>query len=542
MKQQYKKKLIEVAMPLDVINKAAMKEKTIRHGHPSTFHLWWARRPLATCRAILFAQLVDDPSAHPDKFISEKDQLKERERLFQIMSNLVLWKNTANEDVLKEAKKEIKKSCNNEIPRIYDPFSGGGTIPLEAKRLGCFSYGSDLNPVATLIGKAMIEFPSKYNGSIPTHPGQKEKLHYLKYDGLKEDILWYGRELSKVCKDKLSKYYPKIIKDNKKMSIMCWMWARTIESPDPAFKGKHVPLISTFWLNKTEKNKAWINIEVQNGEYKFEVKFGNPPKDYDVVNGTKFGRGANFKCILSNSVITSDYVKNEGMKGKMKWKLLAIIAEGENGRVYLNPNDDQEQIAFNIPSSWKPEEPLSKHPQYMSVTNFGPSIIGDLFMPRQLFVLNTFLNELPAILNKITDQKYKEIIKVYLVLSISRLVNRQSTSTFWDTGRQAVQGVFAMQALPMRWETAEGNPFSKSSGNFEGCVDYLCKNFDNFPISDVEAKIELKDARDVEYQDYVISTDPPYYDNVPYADLSDFFYVWIKRGLKIVFPNYFQVY
>lgn len=539
-----KKKLIEVAIPLEAINKASAREKSIRHGHPSTLHLWWARRPLAACRAVLFAQLVDDPASHPEQFPTDEAVEEERQRLFRIIEDLVEWENSTRDEVLGRARAEIRKNFPDGLPSVYDPFSGGGSIPLEALRLGLPSEGSDLNPVAVMIGKAMIEMPSQFKDQKPAHPGKPERLHYRGAEGLAEDILWYARALSDKAWEKIGHLYPQVALPKKdgggEGTVLAWLWARTVASPNPAVRGAHVPLISNYWLCNKPKKSVWVKPVVSGTDISFEVHNGKPDDEDAVAAGTKAGRGANFRCFLTGDAITADYVKAEGMAGRMGWRLLAIVVEGKGGRRYVAPTKEHEALAFSEKPDWRPEYPLSQHPQYMSVTNYGPTNISDLFMDRQTIALNTFMGLIPEVVRDIPDSAYRKVMLSYLVLGVSRLANRQSTSTFWHTSRENVEQVFAMQALPMRWDTAEGNPFSSSSGNFIGQVEYLAKAVAALPCSDQGGVERQMDAQNVDFSGFVISTDPPYYDNVPYADLSDFFYVWLRKGLAGTYPDLFS--
>jgi len=584
MKNNYKKKLIEVAIPLEAINAASAREKSIRHGHPSTLHLWWARRPLAACRAVLFCQLVDDPSECVDELLADEKTRKgaeaefkareskreqdkaeskaiptdekplslediaielERKRLFKIIEELVKWESSTNEEVLERARAEIRRCCGDELPSVYDPFSGGGSIPLEAQRLGLPAYGSDLNPVAVMIGKAMIEIPPKFKDQPPANPGTKENLSYRGAEGLAEDILYYARELREKAWKKIGHLYPKVTLSSRdgagEETVLAWLWARTVASPNPAVGGAQIPLVSTYWLCRKPKKKVWVAPRIEGKTITFEVNYGEP-KDADAVAaGTKVGRGANFTCLLTGDAVPADYVKREGMAGRMGWQLLGIVAEGKKGRRYVSPDPKQVETAFSEAPDWRPEYPLSQHPQYMSVTNYGPKNVSDLFMDRQTIALNTFSSCIPEVVDEIdASPEYKDAIATYLALGVSRLANRQSTSTFWDNGAENIQQVFAMQALPMRWDTAEGNPFSTSSGNFIGQVEYLAKTVAGLPAQQISGHEVQKDAQTVDFSNFVISTDPPYYDNVPYADLSDFFYVWLRRALKGHYPELFQ--
>lgn len=542
--KNYKKKLIEVAIPLEAINEASAREKSIRHGHPSTLHLWWARRPLAACRAVLFAQLVDDPSSHPDKFPNERDQEAERKRLFQIIEDLVKWENSNNEEVLARANREIVKSCGEELPTIYDPFSGGASIPLEAQRLGLTAFGSDLNPVAVMIGKAMVEIPPQFEDLEPTHPGPKDRNHYRAAEGLAEDILYYANVLRGLAWERIGHLYPTVTLEERdggeEETVLAWIWARTVPSPNPAMDGAQIPLVSSYWLCKKPKKKVWVEPEIVGTSVSFHVRTGNPEDETKINGGNKSGRGANFVCPLTGDAVPADYVKKEGMAGRMGWQLLAIVAEGKKGRRYVSPSDDHESLAFSEQPDWRPEFAMSQHPQYMSVTNYGPTNWSDLFMDRQTISLNTFMELIPQVVKQVKgDEAYKKAVATYLVLGVSRLANRQSTSTFWDNGAENIQQVFAMQALPMRWDTAEGNPFSTSSGNFVGQVEYLAKAVANLPANSNGSRVTQLNAGVADLRGSVISTDPPYYDNVPYADLSDFFYVWLRKGLRELYPDLF---
>lgn len=583
MTKAYKKKLIEVALPLEAINAASAREKSIRHGHPSTLHLWWARRPLAACRAVLFAQLVDDPSEYVDellkdpkikkaaeKELTERTELwkkrqaepespaantpkpsledcaadVERKRLFKIIEDLVKWENSTNEEILERARAEIRRSCNGELPPVYDPFSGGCSIPLEAQRLGLPAHGSDLNPVAVMIGKAMIEIPPRFKEMEPVHPGLKERTHYHYAEGLAEDVLYYAKKLRDRAWERIGHLYPKVTLEERdgggEETVLAWIWARTVPSPNPALGGTPIPLVSSYWLCKKPRKKVWIEPEVDGARIHFLVRCGTPGDEAKINSGNKSGRGANFICPFTGDAVIADYVKAEGMAGRMGWQLLAIVAEGRRGRRYVSPSEEQERIAFSEAPDWRPEFAMSQHPQYMSVTNYGPANWSDLFMDRQTIALNTFMGLILEVTSEINAScEYREAVATYLTLGVSRLANRQSTSTFWHTSGEKVEQVFAMQALPMRWDTAEGNPFSSSSGNFIGQVEYLVKAVSNLPARKNGGRLVQMNAQTVDFSTCVVSTDPPYYDNVPYADLSDFFYVWLRRGLGKMYPDLF---
>ncbi len=402
---QYKKKLIEVAIPLEVINAAAVREKSIRHGHPSTLHLWWARRPLAACRAVLFAQLVDDPSSNPDKFPTEAAVEEERKRLFAIIEELVKWENSTNEEVLERARAEIRASCGGELPPVYDPFSGGGSIPLEAQRLGLPAYGSDLNPVAVMIGKAMIEIPPKFKNMEPIHPSIKDRSFYRNAEGLAEDVKHYGEWMREKAFERIGHLYPKVDLPQEhgggKATVIAWIWARTVPSPDPAFADVHVPIASSFLLSSKKGREAWIDpvVDRASKSITYEIRTGGSKNDWaKAKEGTKQRRGAHFRCLMSGTVITPDYVKKAGKSGEMGQSLLAIVAEGKGGRKYVAPNEAHVHTAFSDRAAKVAKEGREtflsgETPARLTggtCHGYGLDEWGKLFTDRQLVALNTF--------------------------------------------------------------------------------------------------------------------------------------------------------
>ncbi|NLD80914.1 MAG: DUF1156 domain-containing protein, partial [Smithella sp.] len=425
----YKKKLIEVALPLEAINKASAREKSIRHGHPSTLHLWWARRPLAAARAVIFAQMVDDPSAHPDLFSTEKAQEKERQRLFRIIEDLVLWENTTNEKVLQQARDEIWQSwrytCAEnadhpkakelfdryKLPAFHDPFAGGGALPLEAQRLGLEAYASDLNPVAVLINKAMIEIPPKFAGKPPVNPEWQSKTPEEKAmrtwtgaHGLAEDVRYYGKWMRDEAEKRIGHLYPKIeitkemvqerpdLKkyEGQKLTVIAWLWARTVKSPNPAFANVEVPLASSFMLSTKLGKEAYVEPVVEDGHYRFTVKVGKPKDAEAVKNGTKLSRGANFQCLMSGTPMSGDYIRSEGKSGRMGTRLMAVVADGNRERVYLTPTLEIETVARTAEPTWMPEGSFVEDARAFTPCIYGLKEWRHLFTQRQLAALTTF--------------------------------------------------------------------------------------------------------------------------------------------------------
>jgi len=600
METGYKKKLIEVALPLEAINRASAREKSIRHGHPSTLHLWWARRPLAAARAVIFAQMVDDPSAHPDLFPTEKAQEKERRRLFGIIEELVQWENTTNEEVLERARAAIWQSWRatcaenvdharakelfdrNKLPAFHDPFAGGGSLPLEAQRLGLESYASDLNPVAVLINKAMIEIPPKFAGLPPMNPKSREENRMMPRqwkgaEGLAEDVRYYGQWMRDEAEKRIGHLYPKVEITaemaeerpdlvpliGRKLTVIAWIWARTVKSPNPAFAHVDVPLASTFMLSIKSGKEAYVEPVIEGDGYRFTVKVGKPRDPDAAKNGTKLGRGASFRCVMSASPISSDYVYAEARTGHVGERMMAVVAEGDNGRVYLPPADEMESIARQARPEWKPDVLMPENPRWFSPPLYGLRSFGDVFTPRQLVALTTFADlvqearqlarldaqaaGLPgdsAQAGEVGSQAaaYADAVAAYLAFGVDKLSDRHSTLTRWDQTPTAsgIINSFSRQALPMTWDYAEGNPFSEASGNFVGGIGLIAKVVMHSLPAQFTGAASVADATvQILSSGKIVSTDPPYYDNIGYADLSDFFYVWLRRSLRHVVPDLF---
>ncbi len=595
----YKKKLIEVALPLEAINIASAREKSIRQGHPSTLHLWWARRPLAAARAVIFAQMVDDPSSHPDIFTTEKAQEKERQRLFRIIEELVRWENTTNETVLQQARDEIWQSwrytCAEnadhprakelfdryKLPAFHDPFAGGGALPLEAQRLGLESYASDLNPVAVLINKAMIEIPPKFSGKPPVNPAWQKKrddekamTHWEGAQGLAEDVRYYGQQMRDEAEKRIGHLYPKIevtgvmaqerpdLKKyvGKKLTVIAWLWARTVKSPNPAFANVDVPLASTFMLATKEGKEAYVEPVIEGDSYRFTVRVGKPKDAEGAKLGTTAGKRAAFKCLMSGVPVTYDHIRGEGKAGHMGAKLMAIVAEGERGRVYLGPTAEMEAIALTAQPTWRPETTLPVNPRDFKTPNYGLTTFADLFTHRQLVALTTFSDlvqearervKADAIKAGLPDDgkrfeqggvggtAYAEAVGVYLGCAMGKLSDYSSTICSWISGGQTMRNTFGRQAIPMMWDYAEANVLSDSTGGFLSCVDQVRRVVTELPGGALGKSAQNDAQTQVISNQKVISTDPPYYDNIGYADLSDFFYVWMRRSLKPIFPDLF---
>jgi len=570
----YKKKLIEVAIPLEAINAASAREKSIRHGHPSTLHLWWARRPLAACRAVLFAQLVDDPSSDPEKFPTHEAQEVERKRLFGIIEELVKWENSTNEEVLERARAEIRKSCGGELPPVYDPFSGGGSIPLEAQRLGLPAYGSDLNPVAVMIGKAMIEIPPKFKDKEPIHPGAKDRQFYRNAEGLAEDVKYYGEWMREKAWERIGHLYPQVDLPKEhgggKATVVAWIWARTVPSPDPAFADVQVPLASSFLLSVKSGRETWLEpvVNKTSKTISFRIRHGGTVSEIEKAKaGTKAGR-ANFICLMSGAPISGQYADACASKGKMGEMLLAVVAESNRGRIYLSGDLSQQLVPIGVARRLAADTDFSDLEKPCRGT-FASNAQGrrycfntyrDYFTDRQalgLYALSealrdvhaavardalsdrAFRDQFPAEIAESVANGYAVAVVTYLAFAVDRLTDAGSSIATWSSS-EFIRFTFARQAISMTWDFAECNFFSSSTGNFSGAIEWIYKALVEFTPRNSGA-VSQQDAQSaILPAGAVISTDPPYYDNIEYADLSDFFYIWMKKNLSPFYKELFS--
>lgn len=539
------RKLIEVALPLEAINRESAREKSIRHGHPSTLHLWWARRPLAACRAVLFAQLVDDPSSHPDKFPTEEAQSTERARLFQIIEELVKWENIKNETLLSQANAEIRRSIGDVLPSIYDPFAGGGSIPLEAQRLGLESYASDLNPVAVLLNKALIEIPPQWKDSTPVFPGSSdEKTSWSGASGLAKDVVEYGNWIREQALSRIGSIYPKVSLTEKTVAEpIAWIWARTVTCPNPAC-GIELPLIRSFWLSDKKNHVAWCSTSVVSGKVIFQISTdpAGPSRE-----GTVSRTGA--ICIGCNTAVPLTYIRAEARNKRMSAVLMAIIANSEIGRIYVSPDEAQISAAQIVPPENVLETELPEKALGFRVQAYGMTRHRDLFTNRQLFAMNTLSELVREAREKIAKDcikqgmdntfasEYSKSVAIYLGLAVGRCADYNSTICTWIIGGQTIRNTFARHAVPMTWDFAEANILGDATGNWNGQIKWISRVLENL-VPRAKGHVSQVSATDVNYPpNVVVSTDPPYYDNIGYADLSDFFYVWLRNSLGNLLPE-----
>ncbi len=643
----YRKKLIEVALPLAAINAESAREKSIRHGHPSTLHLWWARRPLAACRAVLFSSLVDDPDSDPqyrkpDGSVDEEAAGTKRAELFNLIEELVKWENSNNPQVINAARAEIARCVasrkielgelkKDEIvfgekkgqthpkgpvsgegitawelllrkgapdvvnaflaefaPPVLDPFAGGGSIPLEAQRLGLRAYASDLNPVPVLINKALIEIPPKFAGRPPVNPGSrvngpatkgkgKKSKTLVEHDwpgatGLAEDVRYYGQWMRDEAEKRIGHLYPKvevtaeIAKDRpdllpyvgQQLTVIAWLWARTVASPNPACGGAHVPLVKSFNIATRSGKQAFVEplIDKQNNSVEFVVHVGRLPGADLRTIGRRGGT-----CLLSGVPIPFEYIRKEGKAGRIGVTLLSIVAIAGNERVYLSPNSQSVDGVTAANPRDVPDGEMAHNPFSLRPPLYGFRRFADIFTARQLAALTTFSDlvlearELvyrDSVAAAMADDRkrladggtgadaYADSVATYLAFAVSRGADYWSTGATWEPSGGFVGHTFSKQALPMVWDYCESNPIGDTSGNWSGAIDWIARVVDR-SVEGVAGIAMQFNATELKADDVsrVISTDPPYYNNVDYADLSDYFYIWLRRSIAPVYPSLF---
>lgn len=631
-----RKKLIEVALPLEAINEeSARRKRKAPGGYPTTLHKWWAQRPLAACRAVLFASLVDDPSSDPqylkpDGSVDEERAGEKRAQLFTLIEELVKWENSTEPRVIDAARAEIARSVASRkfetgelaketvvfgppdlkskmhpkgplpgdaacatayeimlmrakpaavnafladyAPPILDPFTGGGSIPLEAKRLGLRSYGSDLNPVPVLITKALIDLPGRFAGHAPVNPESTRKATKLQQwpgaSGLAEDIRYYGRRVRDEVEATLRDLFPKVTITpslvrqrpdlaaiaGQSVPVVAWLWARTVPSPDPAAKGAQVPLVRSFSLSSKGDRRAWVfpRVDKERYEYTFEIGLGQPPASFDPSKGTVSKKRYNGgRCLLTDAPMDFPYIRRKAKEGAMGIRLMAMAIDTGRGRAYLPPDPAQATAATRARPEWRPDCEFPKKHRNFQPPVYGLDNLGDIFTDRQLVTLDTFAQTIASFTAVIqSDAKqagcpdptaYANIVVTYLAFALSRAADYNSTLSSWRPKDNAMRSTLAKQALPMVWDFAEGNPFAKSSAGFTDCVNVVAKCLDSVPVYGFGSSKQLNATAAVNGVDEaVICTDPPYYDNIGYADLSDYLYVWLRRCLQSVYPELFR--
>lgn len=570
------RKLIEVALPLDAINQQSAREKSIRKGHPSTLHLWWSRKPTATSRAVLFSQLVDDPSERYEEFLeaaraegeadpesaAERAVEAERRRLFTLISRMVNWDNVGDEHLMREVREEIRRSTGEEPPAVLDPFAGGGSIPLEAQRLGLEAHASDLNPVAVLINKALIEIPPRFAGRAPVFPGADDGTRsWPGAHGLAEDVRRYGEWMREEAWRRIGHLYPRAqLPDGSEATVIAWIWARTVTCPNPAC-GIETPLVSKWWLGKKKGKEAYIVPTVVGDHVEYSI--GHDPKRAPTKqdDGTISGhRGA--ICLACESVMSMSFIRECGCDGSMGSQMMAVVAEGNRERIYLAPSEDQVKVAVVDRKADVPVGPIAENPRWFSTPMYGMDTFDKLFTARQLTALTAFSDLVSEVRERVLRDalasgmseggrleaggkgaaSYADAVTTYLACSLDQIISSNSSLCSWNASptKETVRDLFARQAIPMSWDHAEANPFAGSTGDFRKSVTRVSEVLMRLHEGASVGVVKQSDAASRCYMNSVISTDPPYYDNIGYSDLSDFFYVWLRRSLKDVHPSLFS--
>jgi len=590
------KKLIEVALPLSVINDASVRESYIYRGNPSALHKWWAQRPMAAARAVLFAQLVNDPSESPRNFPTEASQHAERQRLFRLIEELVKWENTCDASVIAAARAEILESwrstcaanaanaptpdmfAGDQLPIFLDPFSGGGTLPLEAQRLGFRSYAYDLNPVAALITKVMIELLPRFKDVQSIRPAIRNALFTKELTGagaIAADLSHYGSAVQRNASERLRDLFPKVLISSdiargrpelKKMvgreaEVIAWLWARTVPTPNPAFRGVNVPLASTFVLSSKPGKEVYVEPVIGSREYEFLVKTGKPPERAKIGTRASGAPQSTFACLMSGVPLPFEYIRQQAKAGHMGARLMATVIKTEQGRFYLSPTPEMERIAKDACAPNVVDTDLPAKALGFRIQEYGMRKWSALYTQRQLCALTAISDEIrschasivqDAIAAGMLDdgvaapdggqgaRAYADLLVTLLAFAADKTAEYNCTIVPWFSKEDRPKGLFARQAIPMVWDYAEVNPFSSIGGSFSASIEIVSGSLSGCYADARAGHVSQSDAMELERgQTAVISTDPPYYDNIGYSDLSDFFYVWLRRTLRDVFPDSF---
>jgi adenine-specific DNA methylase len=538
------KRLIEVDFPLKEVSEESIKEKNIRHGHISTLHIWWARRPLAASRATIYAALTSAPKNYDD--VRKK---------FEFIAELSKWENSLNQRLIENASREIREHFGGTTPRVLDCFAGGGAIPLEALRLGCETYALEYNPVAILILKATLEYPQKFGKGKTT---VKTELCSVS-NPLIEDVKKWGQWVLEEAWKEIGKFYPSYNGNN----LVCYLWARTVKCQNPSC-GVEIPLMRQFWLSKKKSQEIALKMFV-NKERKtidFRVVRGKDMASYDPSQGTT--RRATVLCPICGAGIDDKTLRREAKEGRMNQRLIAVVIDSPDrrGKEFKVVKDEDvrtfkeaEQYLNEKIKNWQwdfdplPDEPLPPVGTLgFRINRYGMNKWKDLFNNRQKLALITFVEKVRLAHEKMTkegyDPDYAKAVLAYLAIAVDRLASFNSTLALWVSEGGFIANTFTRQALPMIWDYAELNPFSGATGGWHSAMDWIlrviqhCSKLLNKPAFVVQGTSTRLPYPDNFFD--AIMTDPPYYDNVPYSDLSNFFYVWLKRTIGDLYPELFS--
>lgn len=570
----YKKKLIEVALPLPEINDASAYDKMPGIGpHPKGIHHWWARLPLPTARAVLFASVVDDPSEHPEKWPTEAAQNAERERLFGIIRRMMGKKLHEHPEVYAEAREEMLKHCDGKLPAVFDPFAGGGSIPLEANRLGFEAHAGDLNPVAVLLNKCNLELAPRWVDHPPVNPKDRGQIggtqSWRGTHGLAADVRFYGKLVLERARERIGNLYPRVKlpkeQGGTEARVIAWIWARTVASPNPATRGKHVPLLSTRMLSTKKGQTAWLDLvrdcSAVDG-WAPHVRSGTLTPEIAAAAkfGTKAGKAQDFICVLTGEPIPRSYIQAEGKAGRLGTRLVAIVADAGRRKIFLSPCPEQEHagtITDNRADEARATFLAGALPTRAEITGgvctaYGLSTWGHLFHTRQLVALLALSDIVREAAIDITNDAlsagcsndaavmYTTTVTTFLALNLDRCADLNNSLCTWNHGDQVLRNLFKRQAIPMVFDFAEANILEDVVGGWSTCIERTARCIETMSTERAGRAVQIDAAHGIDgIRDVLVSTDPPYYDNISYATLSDFFYVWLRRTLGELYPDLF---
>jgi len=566
--------LLETAFPIKSVSEQSVREKNIRHGHISTLHIWWARRPLAASRATIYAALTPEP----------KTKEEQAERL-EFIGELCKWENSNNKDLIERARREILAANGGVPPKVLDPFAGGGSIPLEALRLGCETYASDLNPVAVLIEKATLEYPQKYGQPISkeeylkNRPYLKENTGQIELLGktvnpLLEDVKYWGNRVLEKAKAEISRFYPP---DEDGSIPVGYIWARTIICNNPECRAE-IPLVRQTWLAKKDRKKVAYKLIPVGNKIQFEIVGTGYGKeiDFDPEQGTV--ARAKVVCPCCGAGISDKENRaqfNPGPNGEPATagqRMIAVVTHkpGTSGKKYRLATENDLQIyqsastyletkRAKLRERWGfdpvPDEPVPPKESHRAVGSqlplYGIKVWGDLFNSRQKLALIAFVEKVRQVQAELlsvgVEKEFAKAVEVFLSIIFDRLADKNSNLVVYNVVGEKIEHVFGRQALGMVWDYAEVNSFTDVGWpNMQEWIERIIDHcsqilpFPNyqFPIP----KSNHSSATSLSYTSNALDaifTDPPYYDNVPYSYLSDFFYVWLKRSIGDLYPELF---
>jgi putative DNA methylase len=532
------RRLIEEELPLKEVNAESAREKSLRHGHISTMHLWWARRPLAMSRAIVFGTLLPDPG----------DDAKRKE-ILRLLAEASSFENSKNPARINRLRILLEEAYPDGLPKVLDCFAGGGAIPLEALRLGFDTTAVDLNPVAHLIEKCTLEYPQRFGQ--PDNRGENT---------LAEDFARWAEWVKHRVEPKLARVFPA---DSLDQRPAVYFWTRTMICPNPACRAA-IPLLKDRWLDNNSRRMAWVEVETQLGEIGLQVRTGAPSSNDNPSVGTI--KASSVTCPACGTSAVATDVRAYGNRVGFGRYLYAVLDITDQGRVYRSPRPDEIEGAELLASalvadlvedseaaSLLPDEPMVKSQarRFANLT-YGIDTFRGLFNNRQLYVLGTLCGAVRAARDEMISEGMQEeratAVSTYLAFCIDRVADRNSSFCTWGLNpggfAASVRGTFPQQAIRMAWNYVEIDPLQRGSGSWSGAAKWIEAAIRYSSLTGGQsATVRRGDAQALPFPDAyfdAVIVDPPYYDSFQYADLSDFFYVWLKRSIGHLYPALFS--